>query len=76
MNVLAPQRATTSATKLSVIDCDIHPRVKHLSDLKPFMTERWWNHLNTYGGRTRHGHQKGTPYPKAAPLASRRDERA
>jgi predicted TIM-barrel fold metal-dependent hydrolase len=73
MNVLAPQRATANATRLSVIDCDIHPRVKQLSDLKPFMTGRWWNHLNTYGGRARHGHQKGTPYPKAAPLASRRD---
>ena len=73
MNVQAPARATTSATRLSVIDCDIHPRIRKLSDLKPYLSERWWNTLVTYGGRVRHGHQKGTPYPKAAPMAARRD---
>ncbi len=73
MNVVAPAPAKEDATKVGVIDCDIHPRAKKLSDLKPFMTERWWKHLNTYGMRLRHGHQNGTPYPKAAPAAARRD---
>ncbi len=32
-----------------------------------------WHRLTTYGIHARHGFHKGYPFPKAAPLASRRD---
>jgi uncharacterized protein len=56
-----------------IIDCDIHPKVRSLEDLRPYLSNRWWDHLQTYGLRSRHGFAKGSPYPKAAPMACRRD---
>jgi predicted TIM-barrel fold metal-dependent hydrolase len=58
----------------AIVDCDIHPRTRSPEDLKPYLTNRWWDYLQTYGARRRHGYTKGTPYPKAQPGdASRRD---
>ena len=41
--------------------------------MRPYLSNRWWDHLQTYGQRQRHGYVKGFPYPKSQPLASRRD---
>jgi uncharacterized protein len=41
--------------------------------LRPYLSNRWWDYLQTYGQRQRHGYVKGFPYPKSQPLASRRD---
>jgi predicted TIM-barrel fold metal-dependent hydrolase len=59
--------------RLAVIDSDIHPAVKSLSDLRPWLDNRWWDYANTYGFRRKHGSPGQEPYPKSAPLASRRD---
>jgi hypothetical protein len=53
------------------IDCDIHPALASLDDLKPYLSRDWWDYLHTYGLRARHGFVAGTPYPKIAPLATR-----
>ena len=62
------------ATKLAIIDCDIHPK-SSLEDLRPYLSNRWWDYAQTYGTRSHHGYVKGFPYPKGQPLASRRDAR-
>jgi predicted TIM-barrel fold metal-dependent hydrolase len=72
MNMALKSPLKASKTKVEIVDCDIHPKTS-IEDLRPFMTQRWWNHLQTYGSRSRHGYVKGFPYPKALPLASRRD---
>ena len=72
MNIEARQIDRKSNTKLSIIDCDIHPK-SSLEDLRPYMSNRWWDYAMTYGARSHHGYVKGFPYPKAQPLASRRD---
>ncbi len=64
--------AAKSATKLRIIDCDIHPK-SSLEDLRPYLSNRWWDYAQTYGQRSHHGYVKGFPYPKGQPLASRRD---
>ena len=64
-----PERATN---RLCVIDCDIHPKTS-MEDLKPFMARHWWDTLDTFGARPRHGFASGFPYPKAQPQAARRD---
>jgi len=63
-----PARAT-----MTMVDGDIHP--KNLSDeeLRPFLSDRWWNYMRTLGNRPRHGHASGFPYPKSTPGAYRRD---
>jgi hypothetical protein len=39
MNI--PVRHATAASKLTIVDCDIHPAFKKPSDLYPFMPARW-----------------------------------
>ncbi|MEZ5853500.1 MAG: amidohydrolase family protein [Hyphomicrobiaceae bacterium] len=63
----------TPSNRLAVIDSDIHPAVKSLACLKPYVEKKWWDHAQTYGFRRRHGSPSVEPYPKSAPLASRRD---
>ncbi len=64
----APERKVHAG----IIDVDIHPKASE-QDLRPFLSQRWWDHLRAYGARTRQGFAKGFPYPKSQPLASRRD---
>ena len=58
--------------RVKIIDGDVHPALRAVSDLKPYMASQWWEHLTTYGTRRRHG-MSFEPYPKAAPRACRRD---
>ena len=70
IEVRRPERAAKA--RIGIIDCDIHPK-SSLDDLRPYLSNRWWNYLQTYGQRQRHGYVKGFPYPKSQPLACRRD---
>jgi uncharacterized protein len=72
MNMELKQPLRAPKTKLAIVDCDIHPRAM-IEDLRPYLSNRWWDYLQTYGLRPRHGHVKGYPFPKPTPLASRRD---
>ncbi len=72
MNVEMRQPASGTEVRVGIIDCDIHPK-SALEDLRPYLSNRWWDYLQTYGQRQRHGYVKGFPYPKSQPLASRRD---
>jgi uncharacterized protein len=75
MNEQTKTRAETiRATRTPLVDCDIHPRLARPEDLKPYLSEGWWQHHVTYGRRVRHGYVKGHPYPKAHPVdGMRRD---
>ena len=55
----APQR--TRPAGVGIVDCDIHPRTT-LEQLRPFLSNRWWDYLQTYGRRSRHGYVTGYPY--------------
>jgi hypothetical protein len=67
------QPAQARASRTGIVDCDVHPTVKSFAELRPYLADRWWRHLNTYGLRPRHGFAQMDPYPKAAPRACRRD---
>ena len=44
------ERTTRQArTKPAIIDCDIHNELDSERDLYPFLSDRWRNHLMTYG---------------------------
>src|SRR5882724_10544984 len=72
MNIELRQADISQKTKLKIIDVDIHPK-SSIEDLKPYLSKRWWDHVQTYGARTRQGFAKAYPYPKSQPIASRRD---
>jgi len=76
MNVIQPIAAPgkPAAATHGRIAVDIHPRADSLEAFKPYLSQRWWEYLTTYGIRARHGFTGGQPpFPKAQPLASRRD---
>ncbi len=73
MTIHAGSPTAEAAVSQKIIDCDIHPKLSSANDLMPFLSQRWQDHLKTYGLRYRMGYQDGNPYPKAAPASSRRD---
>jgi uncharacterized protein len=62
-----------SPTKAGIIDCDIHPSLNSKADLKPFLSERWWKHYDTYGSLVRQPLSTYLPYPRMQPDTARRD---
>lgn len=67
MNIETPLSRQAAAQSAGIVDCDIHPRVRDVSDLKPYLSRRWWDYLQTFGVRRRHGYVRGHPYPKTQP---------
>ncbi len=62
-----------SSAKAGIVDCDIHPSLKSKADLKPFLSERWWKHYDTYGSLVRQPLSTYLPYPRMQPDTARRD---
>jgi predicted TIM-barrel fold metal-dependent hydrolase len=60
-------------SRLRIIDCDVHPSLHARADLNPFLPKRWQEHMKTYGDHLRTPYIGTTPYPRSAPLISRRD---
>jgi uncharacterized protein len=56
-----------------IIDCDIHPSMKSMADYLPFLSQRWQDHLRTYGAFTREPLTDTLAYPRMAPEISRAD---
>jgi uncharacterized protein len=80
VDVLARTGAqTVNQSKLAIADCDIHPRTAGSgiggvsSSLYPYLEKRWIDHFEAFGVTYRQPWEKGSAYPKAQPLASRRD---
>lgn len=67
------EREATAKSRLRVIDCDVHPSLHSRSDLYPFLSHRWQEHLRTYGDHLRTPYIGTTPYPRSSPLIARRD---
>jgi len=67
-----PTVPAQAQTRLKIIDGDVHPALRSLADLKPYLSTQWWECLQSYGTRKRHG-MNYEPYPKSAPRACRRD---
>ena len=74
MNI--PVRHATAATKLAIVDCDIHPAFRKPSDLYPFLPTQWREHMITFGEHLRQGlsgqlawpRMTASPRRKAPPL--------
>lgn len=65
--------APQTSSRLMIADGDIHPRPARVSDLHPWLSKQMQEVMETFGTRARHGWEKGSPYPKMQPMASRRD---
>ena len=67
------QSIDQQATRLAVVDCDIHPQMRANTDLFPFLAERWRNHMMTYGNSQRQALGETLAYPRMTPDVARRD---
>ena len=56
MNIELRQPDVSQKTRLKIIDVDIHPK-SAMEDLKPYLSKRWWDHIQTYRG----AHAPGLP---------------
>jgi len=69
----ALEKEATAATRLRIVDCDIHPSLHSRADLNHFLPKRWQEHMKTYGDHLRTPYIGTTPYPRSSPLICRRD---
>lgn len=68
-----PRPEAPAASRLRLIDCDIHPAPRDAAVLDRWLPERWRRHRQEYGLRLRQPFTVGHPYPKATPALSRYD---
>lgn len=61
------------ASRLRIVDCDVHPSLRSTDDLNEFLPKRWQQHLKDYGSHLRTPYLFTTPYPRSSPLIARRD---
>jgi predicted TIM-barrel fold metal-dependent hydrolase len=73
MNVQVREPRVAQPTRLSVVDCDIHPLMRTSSDVRKYLPARWQEHYDVYGMHTREPFAAGGDYPDIAPHISRRD---
>src|SRR4051812_25189537 len=75
MNVatLNDVRERTGAQRHAIIDCDIHPAPKSPLDLQPYMTQRWRDHMNMFGGHVRQALVGQEAHPRMAARGMRTD---
>ena len=71
MNI--PVRHATAATKLTIVDCDIHPAMRKPSDLYPFLSARWREHMTTFGEHLRQGLSGQLAWPRMSASGLRVD---
>jgi uncharacterized protein len=68
-----PEAEAPAKNRLRIIDCDVHPSLHARSDLNPFLSKRWQQHMKTFGDHLRTPYVGTTPYPRSSPLIARRD---
>jgi uncharacterized protein len=73
MNIAVREPKVEQATRLAIVDCDIHPNLRAGSDLKPYLSSRWQHHLETYSGHIRQALSETLAYPRMTPDVARRD---
>jgi predicted TIM-barrel fold metal-dependent hydrolase len=71
MNI--PLRQSTTSQRLAIIDCDIHPAQRSPTELHPFLSARWREHMTIFGEHTRHGLSGQLPYPRMMAAGMRVD---
>jgi predicted TIM-barrel fold metal-dependent hydrolase len=74
MNIaVREQTSDPQATRLAVVDCDIHPQVRSPADLQKYLPERWRKHMATYSNHVRQALSETLAYPRMTPDVARRD---
>jgi uncharacterized protein len=74
MTTTTLDRETEAQTRLTFIDCDIHPTLRGaLDNLLPYLEKRWHEHLRLYGPLMHQALAKTLSYPRMQPGLARLD---
>ena len=68
-----PSASAQAETRLSVVDCDIHPATKSARELFPYLSKRWQEHVLSYGSNIRQGLADALMHPRMTPDVARLD---
>jgi predicted TIM-barrel fold metal-dependent hydrolase len=66
------ERDAPGQARLGIVDCDVHHAMRSSQELNPYLSQRWREHLASYGQR-RPTPFNASPFFKAAPALSRKD---
>ncbi len=67
-----PGRNTAQATRLKLVDCDVHHALRSPKDLYPYLSQHCRTHLDTYGSRRPTPFGASAPFFKSAPALPRK----
>lgn len=68
MTAVELERGARPASKVDIVDCDIHPALSTVSaELYPFMSKRWSEEFETNGPRVGSPFLRQVPYPRLSP---------
>ena len=67
------ERNSETASRLRIIDSDIHPSMASERDLDPFLSARWRQHIAEYGKASFRPFLSRGTYPRFTPNVARRD---
>lgn len=70
-----PLKDVQAATKLRLVDCDIHPAPKNAEAFHPFMEKHWVEHMKTFGPSIRQALVGQLSYPRMTANGMRVDAR-
>ncbi len=70
-----PMEDVGNATRLRIVDCDIHPAYKSPSAIFPYLEQRWVEHLQTFGASIRQALVGQLGYPRMTANGMRMDAR-
>ena len=68
-----PSASAQAETRLSVVDCDIHPATKSPRELFPYLSKRWQEYVLSYGSNIRQGLADALMHPRMTPDVARLD---
>ena len=73
MNKPVPERETKTAQRLGFVDCDLHPVQRTPKDLFPYLSARWREHAESFGGHLCAGLVGQLPFPRMLAAGMRAD---
>jgi predicted TIM-barrel fold metal-dependent hydrolase len=67
------ERKPDAETRLTFVDCDVHPTMSSLAALNPYLAKRWQDHIAIWGEHMRQGLGKTLSHPRMQPAVARAD---
>lgn len=65
--------AKRASRQLAIVDCDIHPIQGSASEMLPYLSRQWQDHMKSFGPHVRQGLAEGIAWPRMMAAGQRAD---